>query len=120
MLNIFTLSKEVKCLRMMISTSKENVIQTANKIRPILTNNLKLTARPILKYLVDNYGVVSCGAAVFDTMDKSEVVAYRKEDFQYKILVKDRSKAARNYPKALVGPATIEEIMLFHVKGELK
>ena len=53
-------------------------------------------------------------------MDKSEVVAYRKEDFQYKILVKDRSKAARNYPKALVGPATIEEIMLFHVKGELK
>ena len=70
--------------------------------------------------LVDNYGVVSCGAAVFDTMDKSEVVAYRKEDFQYKILVKDRSKAARNYPKALVGPATIEEIMLCHVKGELK
>lgn len=57
MLNIFILSKEVKCLRMMISTSKENVIQTANKIRPILTNNLKLTARPILKYLVDNYGV---------------------------------------------------------------
>lgn len=57
MLNIFTLSKEVKCLRMMISTSKENVIQTANKIRPILTNKLKLTARPILRYLVDNYGV---------------------------------------------------------------
>lgn len=57
MLNIFILSKEVKCLRMIISTSKENVIQTANKIRPILTNNLKLTARPILKYLVDNYGV---------------------------------------------------------------
>lgn len=57
MLNIFILSKEVKCLRMMISTSKETVIQTANKIRPILTNNLKLTARPILRYLVDNYGV---------------------------------------------------------------
>lgn len=57
MLNIFILSKEVKCLRMMISTSKENVIQTANKIRPILTNKLKLTARPILRYLVDNYGV---------------------------------------------------------------
>ena len=42
---------------MMISTSKENVIQTANRIRPKLTNDLKLTARPILRYLVDNYGV---------------------------------------------------------------
>ena len=57
MLNIFILNKEVKCLRMMISTSKENVIQTANRIRPKLTNDLKLTARPILRYLVDNYGV---------------------------------------------------------------
>lgn len=45
---------------------------------------------------------------------------FYQEDFQYKVLVKDRDKAARNYPKALVGPATIEEIMLFHVKGELK
>lgn len=70
--------------------------------------------------LVDNYGIVSCGAAIFDTLDKTEIIAYRKEDYQYKVLVKNRNKAAKNYPKAIVTPATIEEIMLFYVKGEIQ
>ena len=70
--------------------------------------------------LIDNYGIVSCGAAVFDSLDKTDLIAYRKEDYQYKVLVKNRKKAERNYPKAIVEPATIEEIMLFHVKGELQ
>lgn len=70
--------------------------------------------------LVNNYGIVSCGAAIFDTLDKTEIIAYRKEDYQYKVLVKNRDKAAKNYPKAIVSPATIEEIMLFYVKGEMQ
>ena len=32
--------------------------------------------------LVDNYGEMSCGAVVFDNLDKSEIIAYRKEDYQ--------------------------------------
>lgn len=70
--------------------------------------------------LVDNYGVMSYGAMVFDNLDKSEIIAYRKEDYQYKVLVKDRHIAEKKYPKAIVVPAAIEEIMLFYVKGEMK
>lgn len=70
--------------------------------------------------LVDNYGILNCGAAVFDTLDKSDIVAYRKEDYQFKVLVKDRNKAAKQYANAIIGPATIEEIMLFYVKGEMQ
>ena len=69
--------------------------------------------------LVDNYGIVNCGAAVFDVLDKTMVVAYRKEDYQYKVLVRDRNRTSKNYPKSIVSPTTIEEIMLFYVKGEL-
>ena len=32
--------------------------------------------------LVDNYGIVSCGSVIFDTLDKTDTIAYRKEDFQ--------------------------------------
>lgn len=70
--------------------------------------------------LVDNYGILNCGAAVFDTLDKSDIVAYRKEDYQFKVLVKDRNKAAKQYANAIIGPATIEEVMLFYVKGEMQ
>lgn len=65
--------------------------------------------------LIDNYGIISCGAAVFDTINKSEVIAYRKEDYQFKVLVNNRTKAAKQYPNAIVSPATIEEIMLFYI-----
>lgn len=70
--------------------------------------------------LIDNYGIISCGAAVFDTINKSEIIAYRKEDYQFKILVNNRTKAAKQYSNAIVSPATIEEIMLFYVKGEMQ
>lgn len=70
--------------------------------------------------LIDNYGIISCGAAVFDTINKSEVIAYRKEDYQFKVLVYNRTKAAKQYPNAIVIPATIEEIMLFYIKGEIQ
>ena len=70
--------------------------------------------------LTDNYGVVICGAAVFDSMDKSEIVAYRKQDFQYRVLVRDRRKAEKSYPKAIVESASIDDIMLLYVKGEIK
>ena len=70
--------------------------------------------------LIDNYGIISCGAAVFDTINKSEVIAYRKEDYQFKVLVYNRTKAAKQYPNAIVSPATIEEIMLFYIKGKIQ
>ncbi len=70
--------------------------------------------------LIDHYGIVSCGASVFDLIDKTEMISYRKEDYQYKVLVKNRGSAAQKYPDAIVDPATIEEIMLFYVKGELQ
>ena len=70
--------------------------------------------------LIDNYGVVICGAAVFENMDKSEIIAFRKQDFQYKALVRNRRKVEKSYPKAIVEPANIDDIMLFYVKGETK
>ena len=70
--------------------------------------------------LIDNYGVVICGAAIFENMDKSEIIAFRKQDFQYKVLVRNRRKVEKSYPKAIVEPANIDDIMLFYVKGETK
>ena len=30
--------------------------------------------------LIDNYGIISCGASTFDIFDQAEIVAYRKEE----------------------------------------
>ena len=68
--------------------------------------------------LTEQYGIIKCGAAQFDTLDKSDIISYRKMDYEWQILVSDRERMQKKYPKALVVPATIDEIMLLYVKGE--
>ena len=68
--------------------------------------------------LTEQYGILKCGAAQFDALDKSDILSYRKMDYEWQILVSDRERMQKKYPKALVVPATIDEIMLLYVKGE--
>ena len=72
-------------------------------------------AKDELRY---QYGIIRCGAAVFDEIDKSEILAYRKEDYQWNVLVADKEKARRRYKNAVVDDAAIDDIMLLYVKGE--
>jgi ABC-2 type transport system ATP-binding protein len=68
--------------------------------------------------LIYRYGIVKCGTASFDAFDKSDALAYRKQDYEWQILVPDRALAEQKYKKCVVDHATIDEIMLLYVKGE--
>lgn len=68
--------------------------------------------------LLEHYGIIKCGAAQFDAIDQNDIVTYRKQDYEWQVLVANREKVAKKYPKAMVIPATIDEIMLLYVKGE--
>lgn len=68
--------------------------------------------------LLENYGIIKCGASLFDEIDKDKIITYRKQDYEWQILVDDRKSAQKQYPKALIVPASIDEIMLMYVKGE--
>lgn len=70
--------------------------------------------------LLENYGIIKCGASVFDEIDKDKIITYRKQDYEWQILVDDRKSAQKQYPKALIVPASIDEIMLMYVKGEVE
>lgn len=64
------------------------------------------------------YGIIRCGAAMFDAIDKSEVLAYRKCDYQWDVLVADKEKARHKYKNAVVDDTSIDDILLLYVKGE--
>ena len=64
-----------------------------------------------------HYGIIRCGAAIFDQIDKQEILAYRKEDYQWNVLVADKEKAKKKYKNAVVDDATIDDILLLYVKG---
>lgn len=65
-----------------------------------------------------NYGIIRCGAALFEQIDKTDVLAYRKGDYQWNVLVADKEAAKRKYKNAVVDDATIDDILLLYVKGE--
>lgn len=69
--------------------------------------------------LLENYGIVKCGMDQFDMFDKQDIIAYRKMDYEWQILINDRKAIQKKYPKAMIVPTTIDEIMLLYVKGEV-
>ena len=68
--------------------------------------------------LLDDYGIIKYGDEQFKALDREDWIACRRQDYEWQVLTSDRKKAEKKYPKALVMPATIDEIMLLYVKGE--
>jgi ABC-2 type transport system ATP-binding protein len=65
-----------------------------------------------------NYGIIRCGTAFFEAVDQSEILAYRKRDYQWDLLVSDKEKARREHKTVVVDDASIDDIFLLYVKGE--
>lgn len=68
--------------------------------------------------LLEDYGIIKCGDEQFKALDREDWIACRRQDYEWQVLTSDRKKAEKKYPKALVMPAIIDEIMLLYVKGE--
>ena len=68
--------------------------------------------------LIYNYGLIKCGAEAFHKIEQKDIIAYRKQDYEWQALVADKEEARRKYKKCVIDNVTINEIMLFHVKGE--
>ena len=68
--------------------------------------------------LIYNYGVMRCKAAQFAEVDKLDILAHRKHDYQIDVLVADKRAAEKKYRDYVIDNVSIEEIMLMLVKGE--
>ena len=68
--------------------------------------------------LTEQYGIIKCNAKQFDELNKNDIIRYKKQDYEWQVLVANRQKAKKEYPPTLVVPASIEDIMLIYVKGE--
>ena len=62
--------------------------------------------------LIYSYGVMRCKASQFEAIDKQDIVAYRKKDYQIDVLVTDRNSARKKYKDIVIDDISIEEIML--------
>ena len=68
--------------------------------------------------LIYQYAVLRCKESQFLTLDKEDILAYRKRDTQIDVLVADGGKARQKYKEVVADHASVDEIMLLLVKGE--
>ncbi len=68
--------------------------------------------------MLSRMGILKCGEEDFRRLDQDDYIRYRKNHFSFEILVNDKQSIKKKFPEAIVDRATIEEIMLFYVKGE--
>lgn len=66
----------------------------------------------------DNYGIIRCGKQLFETLNKEDIIAYKKEDFEYQILINERQEFSEIYQDVVIEKADIEDLMLFYIRGE--
>ena len=67
--------------------------------------------------ILDNYGILKCDIDKFNLIDKSDIVSYKKNKYNYEILVSDRDKCKRKYKDMIVDKISLEELMVLIIKG---
>ena len=68
--------------------------------------------------LLENYGIVKCSKEDFSRLDGKDYIRYKKEKYQYEVLTSNRDNIRKKYNITTIDKPSIEDIMLFYIKGE--
>ncbi len=88
----------------------------ADKI--IFINNGQVILNNTRDDILDNYGILKCDINEFDKVSKDDIISYKKNKYNYEILVKDILKLSKKYKDFVIDKITLEELMLLMIKGE--
>ena len=68
--------------------------------------------------LMENFGIVKCEEKDFNSLNKNDYVKYKKNKYEYDVLIANKSEFKRKYNISVIDKPTIEDIMLIYIKGE--
>ena len=88
----------------------------ADKI--VFIDNGKVILNENKDELLDNSGALKCSIDSFSKIDKDDIIRYKKNKYNYEILVSDRNKISKKYKDCVVDKITLEDLMILVIKGE--
>lgn len=68
--------------------------------------------------LLYKYGIVKCTPEQFEKLNKDYIITYRKQAYEWQVLISDREYVENTYSDMVVCSATIDEIMMLYIRGE--
>ena len=77
----------------------------------------KLIFKESITNIMDNYGIIHCTKEMFEKL-KDNAVSYRKNKYDYEILIKNKKEIKKKYKELNIDKASIDEMMYLLVRGE--
>ena len=68
--------------------------------------------------LLEKFGIIKCSREEFIKLDEKDYITYKKGKYQYEILTDNKGNIRKKYNIATIDKPSIEDIMLFYIKGE--
>ncbi len=68
--------------------------------------------------LLENYGLAKCTAAEFKKLDSQDYLKYKKNKYDYEVLVPDKKAFKRKYQPAVIDRITLDDLMVLMIKGD--
>lgn len=95
-----------------------HITSDLEKIADYITfiNNGKIIFSKTKDSLSNDYAVLKCGINDFEKVKKEHIIGHRKNQFGYEVLLDNKQSVL--YGDFIKEKATIEDIMLFYVRGE--
>ena len=86
----------------------------------VLIHNGKLIFEEQKDEMIYNYGIIRCKKADFNQINPDDYLIFRETTLSMECLVRDREAVRKKYSNFIVDNASIEDIMLFYIKGDSK
>lgn len=68
--------------------------------------------------IMDEYGILKCSIDEFSKISKEDIVSYKKNKYDYNVLIKDKVKMKKKYKNFIIDKITIEDLMILMIKGD--
>lgn len=67
--------------------------------------------------LLEKYGLAKCSEEEFKTINSNDYIKYKKNRYDYEVLVEDKNEFKKKYNISVVDRPSLEDIMLIYIKG---
>lgn len=80
-------------------------------------NNGEILLSKTCDELLNNYGIVKCSEEDFKKIQKEDYLKYRKNKYEYEVLIENKKKFQKEYDIKVVDSITLESLMILMIKG---
>lgn len=68
--------------------------------------------------IMDDYGILKCDETTFATINQEDIIRYKKNRYDYEVLINKNNKITKKYQKCIIDKITLEDLMLLMIKGD--